>query len=147
MTKKEALAKDQRRTANGNRNHVPLKQWRKWSPKARAVFNDVYAFIYENHDIVTHPRAEAAPTAQWKTLSWNAAWIAADAVDDDLPSEVCDATPKGRVVRTRKVKGRLFTDAQIRKAVKASCSCPPRIAALKAGRSPAMAWWSRKVQG
>lgn len=64
-----------------NRNRVPTKQWRKWSAKAHDVFNEVYSFAYDNPDLMTHPAAPKPKPLYWKTVAWNAAWIAADAVD------------------------------------------------------------------
>ena len=71
-----------------NRSRVPKKQWRKWSVSARAVFNELYRVMLGNPDLF---QATGAPTPKpfnWKVTSWNAAWIAADAVDDAIPAEV-----------------------------------------------------------
>jgi len=71
-----------------NSNRVPQKQWRKWSVKARKVFNDVYEFLMKNQWAMLHPKAPTPKPVHWKTTAWNSAWIAADAVDDDLPDEI-----------------------------------------------------------
>jgi hypothetical protein len=63
----------------GNPFKVPLSQWRKWTPEARAVFNEVNGRMRDNQKLVTHPDAKAMPPAQWETIAWNAAWLAADA--------------------------------------------------------------------
>lgn len=39
---------------------------------------------------VNHPKAPKLPVNQWKTVAWNAAWIAADACDDTIPTEIVD---------------------------------------------------------
>lgn len=61
--------------------HVPSKQWGKWSPVARQVFNEVYSSMRNNQYFFMHPKATLISRAQWETPSWNAAWTAADAVD------------------------------------------------------------------
>ena len=71
-----------------NRYKVPVKQWRKWSRIARTVFNRVYNFAINNESLLMHPKAPASKPVHWKTTAWNAAWVAADAVDDTLPDYV-----------------------------------------------------------
>jgi hypothetical protein len=71
-----------------NKYRVPAKQWKRWSKAARAVFNRVYDFAYNNECLMTHPGQDAAKPVHWKTIAWNAAWIAADAVDDTIPTRV-----------------------------------------------------------
>ena len=71
-----------------NTFRVPVKQWRRWSATARAVFNRTYDFVHDNQGLMTHPKMSAIKPAHWKTVAWNAAWIAADAVDDTVPAEV-----------------------------------------------------------
>ena len=71
-----------------NMNRVPKKKWSKWSKEARAVFNACYSFFYDNQKIMNHPKAPKMSDAHWKTVAWNAAWIAADACDDAIPTEL-----------------------------------------------------------
>ena len=88
-----------------NNFKVPAKQWREWSATARAVFNRVYDFAISNPALLMHPRAEPLRPLYWKTVAWNAAWIAADAVDDAIPTIVEDIVPKtGRRLRTHDVQ-------------------------------------------
>lgn len=93
--------------SESNNHKVPLKQWKRWTPAARKVFNETYETMLENQGLFLHPKSAAIPQAQWKTTAWNAAWTAADAAvgavlrDGD---EVSDVTPKGKVVRTATVK-------------------------------------------
>jgi hypothetical protein len=68
-----------------NLNRVPKKQWRRWSGTARNIFNDVYSFMMKNPTNMLHPKAEKPKDVHWKTTCWNAAWIAADAVDGCIP--------------------------------------------------------------
>lgn len=63
-----------------NRHRVPPKKWRKWSMLARKVFNELFSCMSENRDLFLHPHQEKISQRLWKTTCWNAAWIAADAV-------------------------------------------------------------------
>ena len=63
---------------------VPLKQWAKWSQRAQDLFNAVYSDMYDNQSLFQHPKALEIETAHWKTTAWNAAWTAANAVDDTI---------------------------------------------------------------
>src|SRR5262249_28425032 len=65
----------------------PQKQWRKWSEAARAAFNDLYAMMYENQKMITHPRMKKIKAAHWKTVAWNPAWLAADRIDGKFGEE------------------------------------------------------------
>ena len=73
-----------------NCNRVPVKQWRHWSEQARGVFNAVYDFICSNPLVMRHPKQPVVKMEFWQTTAWNAAWIAADAVDDRIPDEIVD---------------------------------------------------------
>lgn len=64
-----------------NHYRVPVKQWRKWGNKAKDVFNTVYATLKGEQAIVSHPKMPSVKEAHWNTIAWNAAWIAADAVE------------------------------------------------------------------
>lgn len=70
-----------------NTHRVQKKQWTKWSKMARVVFNRCYEFFINNQRTVNHPKAKKLPLVQWTTVAWNAAWIAADACDDSIPTE------------------------------------------------------------
>jgi hypothetical protein len=63
-----------------NVNIVPQKNWRKWSDNARRVFNAMMASS-ANMSVMTHPAAPTMADEHWKTIRWNMAWLAADAVD------------------------------------------------------------------
>lgn len=83
-----------------NTHKVPAKQWRRWSAQAKAVFNELYALTLANQGIVTHPKAAKMPPEHWATIAWNTAWLAADAVDENLPARgdtVQDIEKTGRV--------------------------------------------------
>ena len=66
-----------------NRNKVPLKQWRRWSAKARKAFNEMYR-IMRDQGLMSHPKAVEQKPEHWTTTRWNSAWLAADAVDGKL---------------------------------------------------------------
>lgn len=64
-----------------NRYRVPKRQWRKWDEQARNVFNTLYGTMIADQDIYNaHPATVKLARAQWKTVAWNAAFIAACAV-------------------------------------------------------------------
>ena len=67
-----------------NCNRVPVSQWRKWSGEARRVFNEVYDVMVANAEMFLNPKQGAPKRAEWRTTSWNAAWIAAECVDARL---------------------------------------------------------------
>jgi hypothetical protein len=64
-----------------NTYNVPQKQWRKWSPASRQVFNEVYSSMRGDQMMYKHPQAGTDSRAHWKTTCWNAAWTAADAAE------------------------------------------------------------------
>lgn len=65
--------------SRANLYHVPLRQWRKWGPIGRQVFNELYSAMAGNQELFLHPHAEKLSKRMWRTTAWNAAWIAADA--------------------------------------------------------------------
>ena len=86
-----------------NQNRVPRAQWRKWTNAARRVFNDTYAFMMKNPDLITHPAMPKPKPFHWTTLAWNAAWIAADALNGELPTEVITVNRRGVEIARAKV--------------------------------------------
>ena len=70
-----------------NVNGVPKKVWKRWSLAQRAVFNHMYLAM-DNQMCLRHPKSPMVPDEQWKTIRWNAAWLAADSLSvkgmDDL---------------------------------------------------------------
>jgi len=59
---------------------VPKKNWDEWSKDAKAVFNSCYDYLVNNQDLISHPKAMRLPALHWKTVAWNAALAAADAL-------------------------------------------------------------------
>jgi hypothetical protein len=106
-------------SSSDNTFKVPLKQWRKWTPAARKVFNETYDTMLNNQGLFQHPKTAAVPQVQWKTTAWNAAWTAADVVVDAVfwsGDVVKDVTPKGKVVREQHVKRSSSSRADDRKS-------------------------------
>lgn len=71
-----------------NKNKVPVKQWKKWSDQAKSVFNRLYSFMMSNREVMLHPKSPQPSPQHFKTIAWNASWIAADAVDDTIPDKI-----------------------------------------------------------
>lgn len=71
-----------------NSYRVPKDRWTTWTETARRVFNMTYRFMMENQWAMLHPKQEPPKPAHWKTTSWNSAWVAADAADNEIPSLV-----------------------------------------------------------
>lgn len=57
---------------------VQKKQWNKWDEKARGVFNSLYEVMTKNQGTFIHPKDMQRPSDHWKTVCWNASWMAAD---------------------------------------------------------------------
>lgn len=91
-----------------NTFRVPKGQWASWSEHAKRVFNELYGLMNVNQTIFTHPKQPKTDPEQWRTVCWNASWMAADAVDEHCmkPGDtVCDMDPGAKtVVKQRKVK-------------------------------------------
>lgn len=64
-----------------NKYKVKPKAWKTWTLEAQQVFNVVYSTLATNQKLFLHPKTVKLPRPQWNTTAWNAAWIAADAVD------------------------------------------------------------------
>jgi hypothetical protein len=66
-----------------NRHRVATRKWRRWSKQARAVFNELYGAMTASAWAFQSPKVTTLkiPARLWRVTAWNAAWIAADAVD------------------------------------------------------------------
>jgi hypothetical protein len=67
-----------------NVNDVNKKKWRKWSPIARRAFNELYYVMNQNQSAFLHPKTKPVTAKQWSTTAWNAAWMAADNLEESL---------------------------------------------------------------
>lgn len=63
-----------------NSYRVGKAQWTLWTEDARQTFNEVYVMMLDNQSLFKHPKDKNVSDEFWDTTSWNAAWIAADAV-------------------------------------------------------------------
>lgn len=63
-----------------NSYRVGRSQWKLWTEEARYTFNEVYVTMAYNQGLFKHPKDKDVSDEFWDTTSWNAAWIAADAV-------------------------------------------------------------------
>jgi hypothetical protein len=86
---------------------VPVRQWRKWDDTVRNVFNRVYDFMLNNRSLVVHPEAPKSTPEQWKTIAWNAAWIAAGAAKDEMPKSIVTINHRGIEMRKDRVRSTL----------------------------------------
>lgn len=68
--------------ATVNENRVPQKQWRKWNIKARRVFNDLYSSLMDSQLWLPNSLQKKITPQEHKVISWNAAWLAADAAKE-----------------------------------------------------------------
>lgn len=73
-----------------NLYRVPKRQWQAWSFEAKKVFNSCHLYFYKNQTLLIHPKAPQVSASMWQTTAWNAAWIAADAVDDCVPEYIIE---------------------------------------------------------
>jgi hypothetical protein len=87
-----------------NVHKVPQKQWRKWSYHAKRVFNELFSAMSRNQWTFTHPKAEERPATQWNTTAWNAAWLAADAVDEEPTYKEVVTLKRGKETSRRALK-------------------------------------------
>lgn len=77
----------------GNRFKVARKEWSKWTPDGRRLFNYLFHVMSENQRIYTHSKAVQLPKDQWRTTAWNAAWEAASHVSRLSQSVVVNVRP------------------------------------------------------
>jgi hypothetical protein len=90
--------------SRANLYHVPNRQWMKWSPQARGVFNLMYSTVRSNQGLFIHPKATKHTREQWGTVAWNVAWTAASAANGELPGDaVVDCNAAGVPDVPRKV--------------------------------------------
>ena len=66
-----------------NENKVPQKVWRKWSKSARWVFNDLYTSLLGSKMWLSNSLQKKITPQEHKVASWNAAWLAAEAVEGE----------------------------------------------------------------
>ncbi len=62
-----------------NTYKVPKRVWKKFGAKGQPVFNNLFFTMTKAPDLFMHPKATALKKSHWRTVAWNAAWIAASA--------------------------------------------------------------------
>jgi hypothetical protein len=77
------LFKRKRTPIKGNPYAVPARAWRRWSEAGQRAFNEMMGTMLRQ-DIVKHPMAATVHPEHWYTTAYNAAFLAADAVDAAL---------------------------------------------------------------
>ena len=55
--------------------------WKKFSPKAKEIFNYVYSSAIRNQEVVTHPKTITLSKEEWITIVYNMSCFAAWACD------------------------------------------------------------------
>lgn len=60
-----------------NLYRVSPRPWKRWTPAARRLFNDMYE-LGADQSFFKHPDAQPVDCRNWITLRWNFAWMAAD---------------------------------------------------------------------
>lgn len=61
-----------------NRYKVSARMWKRWGVEGQRVFNNLYRMMISNQKLFMHLSvSQFLPRVHWKTVAWNAAWIAA----------------------------------------------------------------------
>lgn len=62
-----------------NSNGVGTKQWNKWTKVGKHVFNKTFESMMKSPEVYQHPATvqTGLSNAEFKTIAWNAAFIAA----------------------------------------------------------------------
>jgi hypothetical protein len=66
-----------------NLHKVPVKAWRKFGKRGQRLFNDVFEELLATP--WGHPKMPKLKPDHWKTLCWNAAWVAAEQARIECP--------------------------------------------------------------
>lgn len=61
---------------------------RTWSKHAKAMYRQLKRYMVDNQELFLHPKTAPIPKAHWSTIAHNAAWIAAEVLDDTTPRRV-----------------------------------------------------------
>lgn len=62
-----------------NVHKVPSKQWKKWSPDQRKLFNGVRSkLLLMGPQITLPPEVRSMSKKHFDVIAWNSAWTAAD---------------------------------------------------------------------
>lgn len=67
-----------------NKFGIAPRQWKKWCDLAQRTFNFTYEHMLKNQDMYLHPGTDPVRKEYWKTTAHNAAWMAAEGVEQGL---------------------------------------------------------------
>lgn len=67
-----------------NKHKVSKAQWEKWPHQSQETFNWLFELMTRDTRLFLHPKSPAPSEQGMRTMAWNAAWLAADAVRDAL---------------------------------------------------------------
>lgn len=67
-----------------NTYKVPVKAWRRWCVTAQATFNSTYEYMQQ--DVLFPELFNKLSTNTKRVVAWNAAWLAADNMNQVLRS-------------------------------------------------------------
>jgi len=81
-----------------NVHKVHKEFWAELSPRARLLFNHLYATILDHRELNAHTKFpwRFVPKSMWRVTAWNIAWQAAAAVDAIDRQTLRDRRPKVR---------------------------------------------------
>lgn len=65
-----------------NKYKVSKKQWKKWDTNQKRMFNNLFWSMIEDDQLYKHPEALAIPNKHWTTTAWNAAFMAAEMMNE-----------------------------------------------------------------
>ena len=69
-----------------NTYKVSKRTWKRWTPVARAVFNQTYMLLRGDWVTLAPMSMQKVTPSARDVFSWNAAWIAADAAFEANPA-------------------------------------------------------------
>lgn len=68
-----------------NKFKVHQTAWSTWTQIGRDTFNGVFEIMRDGQQQFLHPKQDALSAQKWRTVAWNAAWVAADVASGNRP--------------------------------------------------------------
>lgn len=68
-----------------NKYELPAFVWKRWSRRAKKVFNRTYKMVKNDQAIFLHLETHPLHRVEWETIAYNVAYIAACACDGIKP--------------------------------------------------------------
>jgi hypothetical protein len=84
-----------------NKYNVSKKTWARWKHPARAIFNELYGVMMKNHWVFRRPDSPPITRKAWRTVCWNAAFVAADFASKSPITHVQDL-PHGKPKKVKR---------------------------------------------